>query len=456
MKYPIIIEHPGSKQPGKFFRTLLRSNTVLFILQLILGLFILVLMHGCAGAANQTDERQIQFTVRVPAAVPVERRVQEIFPLRNYIFFDEAATEIPIRYVMLSKEDAVNFSEGNLQKVQTQTSPGRSARQMMIYYNILNIVGDRMRQKNATTISLTGVSPGRGAAEGRKRAESVKRYLVEIFGIDEVRVKTAGRDQPRIVSENTGETMPHDLVMEGDSRVEIESSSPMMMQQVGGSERSLLDPVQINALSKDPFGSYIFFTVLGAKTGLRSWSLVISDELGKELRVGPFTRDQITISGNRILDGRSTGEYSAVLNGITKNGTSIRKEHTFHLAQKKDSLAEATRFSVLFDFDRSQTAAGYDRFLVKTVAPLIPEYCTVIIHGHTDIIGDEVYNDNLSLERANDTKGLIEDAVRKTPKRGITFETFGFGSDPDYSPFDNYFPEQRFYNRTVIIDIIPD
>jgi outer membrane protein OmpA-like peptidoglycan-associated protein len=250
--------------------------------------------------------------------------------------------------------------------------------------------------------------------------------------------------------------MPRDLILEGDARVEIESSSPMMMQPVGGNERSVLAPVQINALSKDPFGSYIFFTAHGAKTLMRSWSLVISDELGKELRVGPFTRDQITISGNRILDGRTTGEYTAVLNGVSKNGINVRREHHFHLAQKKDSLAEATRYSVLFDFDRSQTAAGVDRFLVKTVAPLIPEYSTVIIHGHTDIIGDEEYNDNLSLERAKDTKGLIEEAVRKSGKRGITFETFGFGSDPDYSPFDNYFPEQRFYNRTVIIDIIPD
>jgi hypothetical protein len=42
-----------------------------------------------------------------------------------------------------------------------------------------------------------------------------------------------------------------------------------------------------------------------------------------------------------------------------------------------------------------------------------------------------------------------------TGKKGIKFETYGFGEDAGTSPFENNFPEERFYNRTVIIDIIP-
>jgi len=31
----------------------------------------------------------------------------------------------------------------------------------------------------------------------------------------------------------------------------------------------------------------------------------------------------------------------------------------------------------------------------------------------------------------------------------------GFGEDENLSQFNNKYPEERFYNRTVIIDIIP-
>jgi outer membrane protein OmpA-like peptidoglycan-associated protein len=114
------------------------------------------------------------------------------------------------------------------------------------------------------------------------------------------------------------------------------------------------------------------------------------------------------------------------------------------------------RFSVLFDFDQSKTIASYEKFLTDIVTPLIPDSGVVIIHGHTDIIGEEEYNENLSNERAQDARNIIERAISSSGRRGITFETFGFGENLQYAPFDNYFPEERFYNRTVIIDIVPD
>jgi len=38
-------------------------------------------------------------------------------------------------------------------------------------------------------------------------------------------------------------------------------------------------------------------------------------------------------------------------------------------------------------------------------------------------------------------------------KKNVTFETYGFGEDTKQAPFENNLPEERFYNRTVIIDI---
>jgi outer membrane protein OmpA-like peptidoglycan-associated protein len=89
------------------------------------------------------------------------------------------------------------------------------------------------------------------------------------------------------------------------------------------------------------------------------------------------------------------------------------------------------------------------------VAPLITTGSTVIIHGHTDIIGTEDYNQKLSDSRAKQTQAVIERALKAAGKTDVQFETLGFGEDDSHSPFENNLPEERFYNRTVVIDIIP-
>ena len=89
------------------------------------------------------------------------------------------------------------------------------------------------------------------------------------------------------------------------------------------------------------------------------------------------------------------------------------------------------------------------------VAPSIADGSTVIVHGHTDIIGDEEYNRTLSNERAMEVEKIIKNALAEAGKNNVKFETFGFGEDVGQSPFNNGTPEERFYNRTVIIDIVP-
>jgi outer membrane protein OmpA-like peptidoglycan-associated protein len=60
---------------------------------------------------------------------------------------------------------------------------------------------------------------------------------------------------------------------------------------------------------------------------------------------------------------------------------------------------------------------------------------------------------NLSKERADDAQKILQRELTKAGKTGVTFKTNGYGiTDPSFS---NNLPEERFYNRTVVIDIIP-
>jgi outer membrane protein OmpA-like peptidoglycan-associated protein len=107
----------------------------------------------------------------------------------------------------------------------------------------------------------------------------------------------------------------------------------------------------------------------------------------------------------------------------------------------------------LFEFDKSEAIELYSKYLTEVVTPKIPINGIVIIHGHADIIGIDTYNLELSKARANDVKNIIESALLQLGRTDVSFEVNGYGEDLNYSPFQNKFPEERFYNRTVIIDI---
>jgi outer membrane protein OmpA-like peptidoglycan-associated protein len=390
-------------------------------------------------------EGGLQFSVAAPLKVPANRRVKETFPLRNSVFFDENSTEIPNRYVKLKASEAVDFKEARFQEPAPKDAAGRSQRQMSAYYTLLNILGDRMRKNPSTTITLIGASAGKGPETGKGEAEAVKNYLVTIFGISETRITTEGRDQPVSPSEQPGAKKQLDLLRAGDRRVDIVSSSDI-----------LLAPLQLSSLQEAPLDDRIVFkTKSGTNESAKSWTIQIMDEKGAVRNFGPFTKEEAYISGNAVLGDRSEGNYKVVMLAQTEDGHTIRKESKLHLIRPTASKEEALRFSVLFDFDQSKTVATYENFLTNVVAPLVPDNANILIHGHTDVTGEEMYNMNLSKERAEEARSILERTVLNAGKKGVTYEIYGFGADAGTAPFENEFPEERVYNRTVIIDIIP-
>jgi hypothetical protein len=52
-------------------------------------------------------------------------------------------------------------------------------------------------------------------------------------------------------------------------------------------------------------------------------------------------------------------------------------------------------------------------------------------------------------------KNIIVSALSQSGRNDVKFELIGFGEDENKSPFENKTPEERSYNRTVIIDIVP-
>lgn len=403
--------------------------------------------------ANVADG-EVQFTVAQPENVLVENRVREVFPLRNYIFFNVGSTEIPSRYVLLNKDQVKDFKEDQVQFSSSKTSTGaRSERQMLVYYNVINILGDRMQKSPSSTIKLVGSSE-KGPEDGRAMAQSVKNYLTTVFSIEASRITVEGRTKPVIASEQPGGTNELLLLREGDQRVTIESNSPELLMEFQSGDAPL-KPIEIYTTPTTSNPDDIIFTAAGSKEVFSTWFLELKDENGKVKKFGPYTEDQVIISRKLIIQNQKQGNFNVKMTGTTLTGKTVVKDATVYiLPYVAPKVQESIRFSVIYEFNESKSIAIYEKYLTEIVTPKVPIGGTVIIKGYTDSIGEEGYNQNLSLARANDVKSIIEKSLAKAGRNDVKFEVIGNGEDESKSPFDNKYPEERFYNRTVVIDIL--
>ena len=390
------------------------------------------------------------FRVTPPTVVAESRRIQETFPLRNYIFFEPGSTDIPARYKKLSGTQASSFREEQLLNAdKANPGPGekaRSQRQMEVYYNVLNVFGDRMKRNPSARITLTGSANG-DAAKGKEMAEKVRDYLVSTFGIDAGRITAKGAQMPPHKSGTGGSSGEDKTMIDAENwRVEIEAEPG-----------SILMPVEIVTLEEEPIGNDVIFRFNG-DANVESVSVAISERDGAVQTFGPYRGDQdVRIDANELLGpDRRDGRYTAkTVYNLKGGGTFESPTREFRLVRADpDEEQSGVRYSILFEFDQSKTVATYEEFLRETVAPAIPNGSTVIIHGHTDVVGKPEYNDELSDGRVDEARRILTDALTKLGRK-VTFDSYGFGEDEQRAPFGNSRPEQRYYNRTVVIEIVP-
>lgn len=398
---------------------------------------------------------KVLFTVNSPENFTEVRRIIETFPIRNYIYFDNNETAISNRYVFLTSDKVKDFKEDQVEFFTPVDFTGRSKREMTVYYNVLNILGLRMQNNPATTITLVGSSV-KGEQDARLMANSVKDYLVTVFAIDPKRIDIEGRTEPKILEENINRIHELGVLGEGSRRVVIESHSPELLMEFRSDPNAPLKPVKIIIEPEAPIESYVTFKADKSNKAFNSWRLELVDEDGFIQNYGPYTQEEVSIPGETILGTKPQGDYYVTMIGTTKNDSIVREESLVHMVLwQKSKIRETMKFSVIYEFDDAKAIKIYKKYLSEVVVPKIESGDKVIIHGFTDTIGQDAYNLNLSKARANDVKNIIETSLLKAGITDVEFELNGYGEDVDIAPFGNTFPEERAYNRTVIIEIVP-
>ncbi|SDG81532.1 OmpA family protein [Psychroflexus sediminis] len=401
---------------------------------------------------TETIRPVVEFSIVSPRNLPAKATVSETFPLRNYIYMDQGSTEIASRYVLLEKDQVKDFKEEQV-KLNTPTDlSGRAKRGMTVYYNIMNILGDRMVKNPNSKVTLVGSSE-QGSEDARAMAQSVKTYLTDVFSINPTRIAIEGRIEPEVSSERKGRTEDLDLLRDEDRRVSIESNSPALLMEFQSGPTAPLKPVQFKVMEA-PVDSYVVFKADGAEEAISSWRLELTEENGMVKNYGPFVENEASIPGKTILGNESQGDFKVKMIGTTEDGLEVIEKSEANVVLWGPAQAEeAMRFSILYEFDDATAITMYEKYLTDVVAPKIPKDSKVIIHGHTDVIGDAENNQRLSLARANNVKNILEKALVNSNRTDVKFEVQGYGEDTSKSDFGNKLPEQRAYNRTVIIDL---
>jgi len=394
-----------------------------------------------------TPSSSVNFSVNSPANNPVTVSYIESFPLRNYIFFDQGSTSIPNRYIKLDKEQTVNFSEVQLGRFNQITAVGRSQRQMTVYYNILNIIGERMQKNGSATIKLVGFSE-QGERQAGLMADAIKSYLVNTFGITSSRITTQGKRLPATQAGSND----RELLRQEQNRVSIESNSLELLKEFQTGPNAPLKSITI--AEEAPLDSYVTINADGASKEFKSWNLEVRDESNKLKTFGPYYKDTASLSGKSILGERTRGNYVFTMIGDNQNGSTVKKEARAQVVEWVTPVIEhGKRYSVIYEFDQSIAISSYEKYLLDVVTPAISSGATVKIQGYSDTIGDSDYNQKLSMARAENVRSIIQSGLTKAGRTDVKFDIKGYGEMISQSQFKNTLPEQRYYNRTVLIDI---
>jgi outer membrane protein OmpA-like peptidoglycan-associated protein len=357
-------------------------------------------------------------------------------PLLNYVFFDENSSQLPARYIRLTKDETRKF---NVRKLYNKST-------LDVYHNVLNIVGKRVKMYPQAEITLVGCNTDLGPEKGntalsKSRAESVKDYLVNVWGIPSSRITVKSRNLPEIPS-NVTQT---DGQAE-NRRVEIHTNIDKIFEPL---------IIQDTLIESNP-PVFRFKPTINAQMGIKEWKIVTSQsngdiktfegtgkpptsiewDLSKEYEVVPKLNEPLNYR-LQVVDNDNKVWASPVQSLPVEQYTIERKI----LEQIEDK--EIDKFSlILFGYNQFELGEANKKIVQFAKRRIYPN-SEVRILGYSDRIGDARYNLELSQKRAN----AAAKALGVSPKNAK-----GLGNSTLL--YDNDLPEGRFYCRTVTIDII--
>lgn len=370
-----------------------------------------------------------------------ETRRSDLFPLLPYVFFDHTSSVIPARY---------RDRKGETQSFDPLTAADSG---LASYHDMLNIVGQRLRERPNARITLTGHrEPADGEASATlpmERAVAVRDYLQRVWNVEPSRMDVAARELPSVISNrNTDDGRAE------NRRVEITTNDPAIVAPIQRRTiRRETDPdtVQLIPLTQP---ASAFTDAATIRIMAPNGRVLMDKPYRAALQASvPWTPNADDIAS--ILGTAQRVDLIAELTATENDGTSRKATRTIPVrsmirsARYDDEIVNDStveRFSLIFfDYD-TPTISTFNTTVMDLIRARCRTTSTVRITGLTDRTGNPTYNEDLSRRRAASVADAIK--ARIIPN---AIESRGLGPN---LLFDNDLPEGRFYNRTVLVEVV--
>ena len=367
-----------------------------------------------------------------PKILVEEFETEETFALLPYVFYKSGSAELSETTMhLIGNSETGKFSE--------EVLPWNT---LQIYNDLLNVIGERMKNNPSAKITIVGCNSNVGAEKNnktlsQKRADVIKNYLTSVWNIESDRIKTENRNLPAKPASNK--------IADGlaeNQRAEIVSNS-----------LEIIKPIPLKKLRRtsNPPKIEIVPEII-AEAGLKNWNVKIEnngnlvttlEEKGKAKTITWDVEYQAGMANNSLLKFALTAFDSA------NNSTICENELPLQILSKKEKVEKQLGdkkievFSlIVFDYDKADFTQQHIAIL-NTIKPRIQENSIVNVNGYADRTGGPEYNRKLALKRCQ----AVEKYLGK--KSNLSLNPVG----SDVLLYENDTPQGRFYSRTVKISI---
>ena len=385
-----------------------------------------------------------------------ERATIQLYPMLPYVFFDVKSSTLSSRYKTLTASQTAGFNDELL--------PGGTLDK---YYHVMNIFGYRLKKYSNVKVELVGcvdeTNEDKNSDLPKLRSQLVFDYLKNVWGIDESRMKMTARGWPELRSnpkdsfgivENrrtelrfSGGT-PDDLwevqrpILDNDPTVSPDPANMTWMMK-NGIDEGIVASRRIEIIRNGQ--PWNVLKEVGVTDATKQWDWYNTD-VEYPLEKGPEGTPEISLN-----------PFKAVLVVTSKNGQEcksdtvtipVKRISSKSIAIDKGSESTLEKYNlILFKFDSPQAGELNERIMSTWVYPRVKSSSVIKVEGHTDIVGLDTRNKQLSEDRAR----TAENFIKKRTSAFKELSTRGTGEEePLYS---NELPEGRFFNRTVQVRI---
>jgi outer membrane protein OmpA-like peptidoglycan-associated protein len=369
----------------------------------------------------------------------------ESVPIIPSIFFDSASATIPPRYVQLhNPESASRFRVDSLLGVTP----------LDIHWQLMNVIGERMRANPARRITITGTvsgdeTTGNADALGTARAYAVASYLIDIWHIEPERITV--RFDPHL---STASPEGAQEGREENRRAEIrfndeEIARPVIIRRLA----TIASPPAVH-----------FFPKIRAQAPVKDWYVTVVQGDKELLRFEGEGKDssvrqekQWSLGDLRVTRDLTPIRYRLIVHDSVGQEASDEGEFkVVEIVRRKEeekARTEVAEYRIVgFNYSSAELLPRHMAQL-QDIAKEIGDDAEVTITGYTDRLGDADRNRQLSLDRARAVQGALK-TIRQSAGGGASQPVTVHGLGNEQEVFNNDLPEGRLLSRMVQITIM--